>query len=160
MNHRKLTLALTIGCWLVTNLLAAEPSRIGPQTEFVPLMDHQRVIPVAPTRRNGGVTDLANDHSRTFAPRWRRSTMPVRREDMRPRKLAGRVIRVDAKWTVIKENDASRLIVWGNMTTDREGNGTLRPTKFMIIPTYTQTADSPAKTVGVEVSGRLPTSRR
>jgi hypothetical protein len=68
---------------------------------------------------------------------------------LQPNKLAGRVIRVGDKWSVIKENDATRLTVWGNMDTDREGKGSNAASKFMIIPTYTQTADSPVRNMGV-----------
>jgi hypothetical protein len=68
---------------------------------------------------------------------------------LQPNRLAGRVIRVGEKWSVIKDNDAIGLTVWGNMTTDREGKGSNAATEFLIIPTYTQTVDSPVKHLGV-----------
>jgi hypothetical protein len=64
--------------------------------------------------------------------------------------LTGRAICVGEKWSVIKQNDESRLIVWGDMTTDREGLGSNAAAEFTILPTYTQTNDSPAKRVGFD----------
>ena len=65
--------------------------------------------------------------------------------------LVGRVICVGEKWTVVRENEATRLTVWGDMTTDREGRGSPAVREFSVIPTYTQTADSPARSMGARL---------
>jgi hypothetical protein len=83
------------------------------------------------------------------------SILKLERRKLEPGKLTGRVIRIGEKWTVVKQNDAAGLVVWGNMTTDREGHGSNPTAEFTILPTFTQTADSPAKNVGAHVGDRL-----
>jgi hypothetical protein len=57
-------------------------------------------------------------------------------------RLKNRIIRAGNRFTLVKENQGNEILIWDDLTSESE---------FMIMPTYTPAANSPAKDSGTEV---------